>query len=72
MQYPWHPLFGAKLSLVKTAKQAAVELHCETIGGIVLSITRWMRTPGAAFRWKSETRSSGWTPWPNCVRCWMV
>jgi hypothetical protein len=46
VQYPWHPLFGAKLRLVKTAKQAGVELHRETIGGIVLSIPRWMTDAG--------------------------
>ena len=43
MQYPWHPLFGSKLRLVKTAKITSVEeLHCETPDGIVLGIPRWM------------------------------
>ena len=43
MHYPWHPLFGSKLRLVKTAKITGVEeLHCESPDGIVLSIPRWM------------------------------
>ena len=47
MQYPWHPLFGSKLRLVKTAKvTGAEELHCETPEGIVLSIPRWMTQAG--------------------------
>jgi hypothetical protein len=47
VQYPWHPLFGSKLRLVKTAKIAgAEELHCETPDGIVLSIPRWMTQAG--------------------------
>ena len=47
VQYPWHPLFGSKLRVVKTAKTAgAEELHCETPNGIVLSIPRWMTDSG--------------------------
>jgi hypothetical protein len=46
VQYPWHPLFGSKLRLVKTAKLTGAELHCETIDGIVLSIPRWMTDAG--------------------------
>ena len=47
MQYPWHPLFGSKLKLVKTAKVAGVEeLHCESPDGIVLGIPRWMTNAG--------------------------
>jgi hypothetical protein len=43
VQYPWHPLFAAKLRLVKTAKiTRGEELHCETPEGIVLGIPRWM------------------------------
>jgi hypothetical protein len=43
VQYAWHPFFGAKLKVVKTAKIASVaELHCETPEGIVLGIPRWM------------------------------
>ena len=43
VQYPWHPLFGIKLRLVKTAKiTSGEELHCETPEGIVLGIPRWM------------------------------
>ena len=47
MQYPWHPLFGSKLKLVKTAKITGVEeLHCETPDEIVLGIPRWMTEAG--------------------------
>jgi hypothetical protein len=47
VQYPWHPLFGAKLQLVKTAKvTSGEELHCETPEGIVLGIPRWMTQAG--------------------------
>ena len=47
MQYPWHPLFGSKLKLVKTAKIiTGEELHCETPEGIVLGIPRWMTEAG--------------------------
>ncbi len=50
MQYPWHPLFGSKLRLVKTAKISGVEeLHCETPDGIVLGIPRWMTQAGRCF-----------------------
>lgn len=43
MQYPWHPLFGSTLRLIKTAKITGIEeLHCETVEGIVLGIPRWM------------------------------
>jgi hypothetical protein len=43
VQYPWHPLFGSKLRLVKTAKMNGVEeLHCETPDGIILGIPSWM------------------------------
>lgn len=47
MQYPWHPLFGSNLKLVKTAKITGVEeLHCETPDGTVLGIPRWMTQAG--------------------------
>ena len=47
MQYPWHPLFGSKLKLVKTATITGLEeLHCETPDGIVLGIPRWMTEAG--------------------------
>jgi hypothetical protein len=47
VQYPWHPLFGTKLRLVKTAKiTKGEELHCETPEGIVLGIPRWMTQAG--------------------------
>jgi hypothetical protein len=47
VQYPWHPLFGSRLQLIKTAKIAgAEELHCETPNGIVLGIPRWMTDTG--------------------------
>ena len=43
MQYPWHPLLGSKLRLVKTDKTTGADaLHCETPDGIVLCIPRWM------------------------------
>ena len=43
----WHPLFGSKLRLVKTAKiTGGEELHCETPDGIVLSIPSWMTQAG--------------------------
>ena len=43
MHYRWHPLFGSKLKLIKTAKITGVEeLHCEAPDGIVLGIPRWM------------------------------
>lgn len=47
MQYPWHPLFGSKLKLVKTATITGLEeLHCEAPDGIVLGIPRWMTEAG--------------------------
>jgi hypothetical protein len=47
VHYPWHPFFGAKVRLVKTAKTTGVdELHCETPDGIVLAIPRWMTQAG--------------------------
>ena len=47
MQYPWHPLFGSKLRLVKIVKiTGEEELHCETPDGIVLGIPRWMTQAG--------------------------
>ena len=43
MHYRWHPLCGAKLRLVKSAKITGVEeLHCETPDGVVLGVPRWM------------------------------
>jgi Family of unknown function (DUF5372) len=47
VQYPWHPLFGSKLRLVKTAKATGVEdLHYELPDGIVIAIPRWMTDSG--------------------------
>jgi len=47
VQYRWHPLYGRKVRLVKTAKSAGgEELHCETDSGIVLGIPRWMTDAG--------------------------
>jgi hypothetical protein len=47
VHYRWHPFHGCKLRLVKTAKIAGVDdLYCETPGGIVLGIPRWMTDPG--------------------------
>jgi len=47
VHYPWHPLFGSKLRLVKTAKiTGAAELHCETPDGLVLGIPLWMTQVG--------------------------
>jgi hypothetical protein len=47
VQYPWHPLFGAKLRLVKTAKiTSGEEFYCETPQGLVLGIPRWMTESG--------------------------
>ncbi len=46
MHYRWHPFQGCKLRLVKTAKIAGIDdLYCETPGGIVLGIPRWMTDP---------------------------
>jgi hypothetical protein len=45
--YRWHPFYGCKLRLVKTARVAGIDdLYCETPGGIVLAIPRWMTDPG--------------------------
>jgi hypothetical protein len=47
VHYHWHPFHGCKLRLVKTAKIAGIDdLYCETSGGIVLGIPRWMTDPG--------------------------
>jgi hypothetical protein len=45
--YHWHPFCGRKLRLVKTAKVAGIDnLYCETPGGFILGIPRWMTDPG--------------------------
>ena len=47
MHYRWHPLYGFKLRLIKTARIGGFEeLHCETLSGIVLGIPRWMTDAG--------------------------
>ena len=43
MQYRWHPLYGCKLRLVKTAN---ADLHCALPDGIVVAIPRWMTDVG--------------------------
>jgi len=53
VQYPWHPLFGSKLRLVKPARVTNGEsLHCETPDGIVLGIPRWMTQAGCCLSMK--------------------
>ncbi len=45
MLYRWHPFYGRKLKLVKTAKVAGIDdLYCETPSGIVLATANFSAT----------------------------
>ena len=47
VHYRWHPLYGSRLRLIKTAKIRGVEeLHCEAPDGIILAIPHWMTEAG--------------------------
>jgi hypothetical protein len=47
VHYRWHPLYGSKLRLVKTATSTGSEdIHCELPDGIVIGIPRWMTDAG--------------------------
>ncbi len=73
VQYPWHPLFGLKLRLVKIAKTTGVEeLHCELPEGIVLGIPRWMTDAGRCFSMEVGEPVVEVGALGNCVPCSMV